>query len=135
MNDIRFDGWSDIDWIDNDYIRALRAYIDDYNRGVISDSTLDQYKDVVKGKFAIGNTEPFIMGGLFIRFMFVDHPNIMFASWVYSDVDEVNEVVTGYHVRSIHFESDEEPFTKEEIISLNKEHPELKFWLYRKHSC
>lgn len=128
LNDIRFDGWSDIDWIDNDYIRALRAYIDDYNRGVISDSTLDQYKDVVKGKFAIGNTEPFIMGGLFIRFMFVDHPNIMFASWVYSDVDEVNEVVTGYHVRSIHFESDEEPFTKEEIIRINKEHPELKFW-------
>ena len=128
LNEIRFEEWSDNDWIDNDYIRALRAYIDDYNRGVISNSTLDQYKDVVKGKFAIGNTEPFLLGGLFIRFMFIDHPNLMFATWVYSDVDEVNEVVTDYHVRSIQLDSDEAPFTKEEIIRINKEHPELKFW-------
>lgn len=128
LNDIRFERWSDNDWIDNDYIKALRAYIDDYNRGVISNSTLDKYKDVVKGQFVIGMTEPFITGGLFIYFMFVDHPNLMFATWVYSDVDEVNEVVTDYHVRSIQLDSDEAPFTKEEILRINKEHPELKFW-------
>ena len=128
LNDIRFRDWKDEDWIDNDYIRALRAYLDDFNSGTISDEILDLHKDIVKGKFVVGDAEPFIAGGLLVRFMFVDHPNVMFGAWIYSGVDEVKEVVTDYNVRSIQVESDDLPYTKEEIISINKEHPEMKFW-------
>ena len=32
LNDIRFDGWERSDWLDNEYIRTLRKYLDDYNR-------------------------------------------------------------------------------------------------------
>ena len=31
LNDIRFDGWEDSDWLDNEYIRTLRKYLDDYS--------------------------------------------------------------------------------------------------------
>ena len=34
LNDIRFDGWERSDWLDNEYIRTLRIYLDDYNRDI-----------------------------------------------------------------------------------------------------
>lgn len=37
LNDIRFEGWKEQDWLDNEYIRALRKYIDAYNKGEIED--------------------------------------------------------------------------------------------------
>ena len=30
------------DWLDNDYIRELRLYLDDYLLGVIEDTALDE---------------------------------------------------------------------------------------------
>ena len=52
----------------------------------------------------------------------------MFSAWVYSDVDEDREVVTGYSVRAIKLEDDNSGFTKGQILELVKEHPELKLW-------
>ena len=40
LNDIRFAGWGKKEWADNDYIRAVRRYIDDYNNGKIKDEYL-----------------------------------------------------------------------------------------------
>ena len=76
----------------------------------------------------MGDTEPFLLGGLFIRFIFLDSPNNMFSAWVYSDVDEDREVVTGYSVRAIKLEDNNSGFTKSQILELVKEHPELKLW-------
>lgn len=128
LNDIRFADFKDEDWLDNDYIRSLRAYIDDYKKGKVEDSTLDKYKDKIQGQFVIWNAEPFIMGGLFIQFVFVDSPNDIFAVGVYSYVDEETEKVSGYSVRSIKLENENSGLTKEEILELVKEHPELKLW-------
>lgn len=35
LNEIRFRGWDDKDWFDNDYIRELRSYLDAYCRGEV----------------------------------------------------------------------------------------------------
>lgn len=45
LNDIRFDGWTKKEWAYNDYIRAVRKYIDAYNKGEIENPDLDEYKD------------------------------------------------------------------------------------------
>lgn len=128
LNEIRFAHFEDKDWLDNDYIRCLRKYLDDYLSGKIEDDGLEPYKEIIKGKFVLGDTEPFLLGGLFIRFIFLDSPNNMFSAWVYSDVDEDREVVTGYSVRAIKLEDDNSGFTKNRILELVKEHPELKLW-------
>ena len=47
LNDIRFNGWERSDWLDNEYIRTLRKYLDDYNNGKISNSNLDPYKELL----------------------------------------------------------------------------------------
>lgn len=128
LNDIRFANYTDNDWLDNEYIRCLRKYIDDYNSGKIKDEELDPYKEKLKGKFVIGWAEPYLMGGLFIQFIFIDYPEDMFSAWVYSGVDEETETVLDYEVRSINKEEEPINYTKEEILELVKEHPELKLW-------
>ena len=46
LNDIRFAGWTKKEWADNDYIRAVREFIDAYNNGEIEYPYLDEYKHV-----------------------------------------------------------------------------------------
>lgn len=129
LNDIRFANFKDKDWIDNDYIRALRKHIDDYKRGIVKDGKLNKYKDDIQGKFVIGHTEPFLLGGLFIEFIFVDRPEKIFSVWVYSDVDEQTKTVIGYSVMNIRLEDYNSGFTsKQQILDLLKEHPEYKMW-------
>ena len=128
LNGIRFAQFEEKDWLDNDYIRCLRKYLDDYLSGKIEDESLEPYKEIIKGKFVIGDVEPYLLGGMFIRFIFVDSPNNMFSAWVYSEVDEDREVVTGYSVRSITLQDDNSGITKSQILELSKEHPELKLW-------
>lgn len=53
LNEIRFDGWERNDWLDNEYIRTLRKYLDDYNKGIVSNPALDPYKEQIKGQFVI----------------------------------------------------------------------------------
>ena len=128
LNDIRFADFKDEDWLDNDYIRCLRKYLDDYNNGKIKDEGLDQDKEMLKGKFVIGWAEPYIMGGLFIQFIFIDYPNDIFIAWVYSGVDEEKEEVLDYEVRSISLDEEKTGYTKEDILEIVKEHPEFKLW-------
>lgn len=128
LNDIRFANYTDNDWLDNEYIRCLRRYIDDYNGGKIKNKELDQYKGMLKGKFVIGWAEPYLMGGLFLQIIFVDYPNDMFNAWVYSTVDEETETVLDYEVRSMGYDEEKSGFTKTQILELMKEHPELKLW-------
>lgn len=129
LNDIRFSNFKDKDWIDNDYIRALREHIDAYKRGKVKDDELDKYKDDIQGKFVIGHTEPFLLGGLFIEFIFVDKPEKIFSVWVYSEVDEQKKSITGYSVRSIQLEEQSSGFTsKQQILQTLKDHPEYKMW-------
>ena len=127
LNDIRFDGWTDEDWLDNDYIRALRKHIDAYCRREIKSPDLDQYKSIMQSKFVVLNIEPFISGGTFITIVFLDNPRCVFNSWVYSEVNSNNQVVD-YVAKGLRLVDTEYPMTKEEILEIIKEHPEHKLW-------
>ncbi len=128
LNDIRFAGWTDKDWLDNAYIRELRKHIDAYLNGQMSNQYPNHYKEYIKGKFAIVNIEPYLLGGVFIQFCFVENPSKIFSVWVYSDVDEEREKVLGYDCKSIQLEDYEMDLTKEEILKIIEEHPENKLW-------
>lgn len=128
LNDIRFANFEDKDWLDNDYIRCLRQYLDDYNKGKIEDKSLDPYKEKLKGQFVIGWSEPALLGGLMLQIIFVDSPADMFAAWVYSGVDEETETVLDYEVRFVTLNEEKTGYTKEQILDIVKEHPEFKLW-------
>lgn len=128
LNDIRFANFTDNDWLDNEYIRCLRRYLDDYNNGKIEDKSLDEYKDKLKGKFVIAWSEPCYFGGLFLQITFIDYPDDVFSSWIYSGVDEEQEKVLDYEVRSFSLNEEKSGFTKDELLEIMKEHPELKLW-------
>ncbi len=128
LNDIRFANFKESDWLDNDYIRALRTYLDEYNNGRVKDERLDSCKDKVKGKFVIWNAEPFLLGGLFLQFVFVDSPDDIFSSWVYSDVDEEAKRVTDYSVRSVMIEGEKSGLTKEQIWEIMEKDERIKLW-------
>lgn len=127
INKIRFDGWTDKDWLDNDYIRTLRKYIDAYCRGEIKNSDLDQYRSIMQSKFAVLNIEPFIAGGTFITIVVLDNPQCVFNSWVYSEVNSNNQVVD-YIAKGLRLVDTDYPITKEEILEIIKEHPEHRLW-------
>lgn len=127
-NDIRFGDWKESDWLDNEYIRTLRKYLDDYNAGKVSNSDLDPYKEQIKGKFVVDDIEPYLLGGAFIRITFLDMPDRVFSAWIYSNVDEKKEVVESYEFRSIAIEEDRTDFTKEDILQAIKEMDGLKLW-------
>ena len=128
LNDIRFAGWEYEDWLDNDYIRELRLYINDYLSGEIENAELDEYRENIKGKFVIVNIVPFVMGGAQIYICFMDCPSKVFSSWVYSSVDEENEVVLEYICKGLSYVGEEPGYTKEEIRRIMSEHPEIKAW-------
>lgn len=128
LNDIRFDGWTKKEWADNEYIREVRRYIDEYNKGEIEDPDLDEYKDYMQGKFIIADISPCLWGGAFIYFSFYDYPDKVFAAMVYSDVDEKTKVVSNYECRSLKYEDLDLKITQEEIRQFLKECPEQKMW-------
>ena len=128
LNDIRFEGWERSDWLDNEYIRTLRKYLDDYNAGIVSNPELDPYKEQIKGKFVIYDITPYLVGGAFIRITFLDMPDRVFSSWVYSHVDEQKGTVESYEFRSIRIEEEETDMTKEDILQAIKEIDGLKLW-------
>lgn len=129
LNEIRFGDWDDEDWLDNDYFRHLRKHIDKWYAGEVECADLEKYREKIgNSKFVILSAEPFVMGGLFVDFAFVEAPNLVFQTNVYSDVDEEKEIVTGYTVKPIKLSADDAPFTKEHILKIIKEHPENKMW-------
>lgn len=128
LNEIRFDGWERSDWLDNEYIRTLRKYLDDYNKGIVNNPTLDSYKEQIKGQFVVYNIEPYLLGGAFIQITFLDMPDRVFSSWIYSNVDEKKEIVESYEFRSISIEEETTDMTKEDILQAIKEMEGLKLW-------
>jgi hypothetical protein len=128
LNDIRFDGWSKKEWADNEYIRAVRRYIDAYNKGEIENPDLDKYKYYMQGKFIIADISPCMWGGAFIYLSFYDYPDKVFAAMVYSDVDEKTRAVSNYECRSMTHEDLDLKITQEEIRQFLKECPEQKMW-------
>lgn len=128
LNDIRFDGWERKDWLDNEYIRTLRKYLDDYNSGKVSNANLDPYKEQIKGKFVVYDINPYLLGGVLIRITFLDMPDRVFSSWIYSNVDEQKEIVESYEFRSISIEEETTGMTKEDILQAVKEMDGLKLW-------
>lgn len=128
LNDIRFSGWTEEDWCDNDYIKALRAYLDEFQAGRIEDEELAPYKDKINCQFVVGYIGQFLGGGAFIDIIFLDLPNRVFSSWVYSYVDEETNVITGYEVRSVTINEELIENTREEILNVVKESPKFKLW-------
>ena len=128
LNDIRFAGWGRNEWADNEYIRTLRKYLDEYNSGKIEDVRLDEYKDYIKGKFVIANIEPYIVGGAYISIIFYDNPDKIFSAVVYSDVDIKTREVTNYEFRSMDLTLTGYDVTQEEIHQFLEECPEHKLW-------
>ena len=75
------------------------------------------------------NVEPYLAGGLLIYFVFVDWPEKILTSSVYSFVNEDTKTVTGYTVRSVIVDEEiNTELTKEEILEVVAAHPELKLW-------
>lgn len=128
LNDIRFDGWERKDWLDNEYIRTLRKYLDDYNSGKVSNTNLDPYKEQIKGQFVVYDINSYLLGGALIRITFLDMPDRVFSSWIYSNVDEKKETVESYEFRSISIEEERTDMTKEDILQAIKEMDGLKLW-------
>ena len=128
LNDIRFDGWGKAEWVDNEYIRTVRKYLDAYNNGEITDTVLDEYKDDIQGKFIIGDIQPWMLGGAIIYIVFYEHPEKMFYAIVYSYVNVQTREVYGYECRGIRWETASPETTKDEMIQFLKEHPEYKMW-------
>ena len=128
LYDIRFNGWERSDWLDNEYIRTLRKYLDDYNNGKISNSNLDPYKEQIKGKFVVYDINSYLLGGVLIRITFLNMPDRVFSCWIYSNVDEKKETVENYKFRSISIEEEKTDMTKEDILQAIKEMDGLKLW-------
>lgn len=128
LNDIRFDGWERKDLLDNEYIRTLRKYLDDYNSGKVSNVNLDPYKEQIKGQFVVYDINSYLLGGALIRITFLDMPDRVFSSWIYSNVNEKKETVESYEFRSISIEEEKTDMTKEDILQAIKEMDGLKLW-------
>ena len=128
LNDIRFAGWGKKEWADNDYIRAVRKYIDAYNSGKIKDEYLDEHKKYIQGKFIIADIQPYLTGGALIYIIFYDNPEQTFSAHVYSDVDEKTRVVSNYECRGLKNENMDLEFSQEDILQFLKECPEHRLW-------
>lgn len=129
LNDIRFGNWTDEDWLDNDYFRALRKYIDAFLQGKVENKDLASYQSILKSKFVIYYVDPSIGGGLSVTILFLDNPHIIFDAWIYSDVDVTTRKVVSYHIYGFKAREDEySSITKEDLLTIIKEHPEHKLW-------
>lgn len=128
LNDIRFAGWGKKEWADNDYIRAVRKYIDAYNSGEIKNPDLDEQKKYIQGKFAIADIQPYIAGGALIYIIFYDNPEQTFSAHVYSDVDEKTRAVSNYECRGLTNENMDLEFSQEDILQFLKDCPEQRLW-------
>ena len=106
----------------------IRKYLDDYNKGVVSNTNLDPYKEYIKGQFVIYDINPYLLGGAFIRITFLDMPNRVFSSWIYSEVNEDKEIVESYEFRSISIEEETTDMTKDDILQAIKEMDGIKLW-------
>lgn len=124
LNQIRFEDFTEYDWLNNDYIRALRSYLDEY-----ADTVSDKAQsDLVRSKFVIGYAGEYMLGGMLVYIIFLDSPNDVYSSWVYSGVDEETETVIDYSVRAFKKEDWESGETRESILQAVSEDDKLRLW-------
>lgn len=128
-NALRFDGWDDEKWLNNNYIRSVRLYIDAYNLGLVKDEALDKHKEAMTGKFCICTIEPFAFGGAWMHIAFVEDPSFTLRFWVYSFITEGDPVVIeGYDVRSAELIDEPLGITSDEIKEILKQNPHNTLW-------
>lgn len=128
LNGIRFEGWTNKEFLNNEYLHTLRKYIDAYLDGEIEEPNLDPYRDRIKCPFAVYGTMPYTGGGLLATIIFIDMPEKMFDAWIYSSVDVEKRTVSGYQVQTIRVSEEEGTLAKEEILRIIKENPINKLW-------
>lgn len=126
LNGIRFENWGDKEWLNNNYIRSVRLYIDAYNLGLVKDEELDKHKAALKGKFCICSIEPFMGGGAWMHIAFVDDTSFSLRFWVYSFV--ADNTISGYDVRSADLIDEPLGITPEEIKEILKQNPLNQLW-------
>ena len=71
---------------------------------------------------------PYLLGGALIRITFLDMPDRVFSSWIYSEVNKDKEIVESYEFRSINIEEETTDMTKEDILQAIKEMDGIKLW-------
>ena len=129
LNGIRFEEWSDKEWLNNNYIRSVRLYLDAYVLGLVKNEAFDKYKDAMSGKFTICEIVPFMGGGAWIHIVFVENPSFNLTFWVYSFVNESNPItIEGYDVRGADICDEPIALTTAEIKAALKENPNNKLW-------
>ncbi|MBO4804195.1 MAG: hypothetical protein IKX18_04885 [Muribaculaceae bacterium] len=128
LNDIRFADFEYEDWYDNEYIHALRKFLDDFSNGKTKIEGMESYRNIAKGKFVLYSIEPALLGGVFIMFTFIDKPEDVFSTWVYSDVNEDTREVSNYTVHGIKLEDIKNEMPREDILKVVEERPELKLF-------
>ena len=129
LNGIRFEEWGDKEWLNNNYIRSVRLYLDAYVLGLVKDEGLDKHKAALKGKFCICSIEPFMGGGAWMHIAFVDDTSFSLRFWVYSFVNESDPVaIEGYDVRGSDLVDEPLGLTTEEIKDILKENPHNQLW-------
>ena len=129
LNGIRFENWGDKEWLNNNYIRSVRLYIDAYNLGLVKDEELDKHKAALKGKFCICSIEPFMGGGAWMHIAFVDDTSFSLRFWVYSFVNESDPAaIEGYDVRGSDLVDEPLGITPEEIKDILKQNPHNQLW-------
>ena len=126
LNGIRFEEWGDKEWLNNNYIRSVRLYLDAYNLGLVKDEGLDKHKVALKGKFCICSIEPYVYGGAWLHIAFVDDTSFSLRFWVYSFVTD--NTISGYEVRSADLVDEPLGLTTEEIKEILKQNPHNQFW-------
>ncbi len=131
LNAIRFEGWTDKDWLDNDYIKEMRKFFNTYTLGEMNDErfeSLAPYKSLMNSKFIVLYIQPFLGGGVFMYIVFIDNPKQVFEAWVYGIIEDEDNGVVGYDVRLCRPSKEENELSKNEILQIIKEHPENKLW-------
>ena len=112
LDEIRFGGWTEEDYWDNDYLRAFRRYMDAWLQGKEMDdkeadpSALEPYRDRLRGKFLVFNVRAFSFGGLLYLLVPIDDPYLLLHVWIYSTIDDghINEYQVQYVLVSLYFE-------------------------------
>ena len=129
LNGIRFENWGNKEWLNNNYIRSVRLYLDAYVLGLVKNEAFDKHKSAMKGKFIICQIEPFMGGGAWIHIAFVDDTSFLLRFWVYSFVNENNPIaIEGYDVRGSDLVDEPLGITTEEIKDILKQNPHNQLW-------
>ena len=105
LNEIRFGGWTEDDFFDNDYLRTFRRYMNTWLQGKEMDDTeadpsaLEPYRERLSGKFITYNVREFSFGGLLYILVSVDNPFLSLRVWIYSVVNDGH--ITAYQVQYV----------------------------------